>query len=333
MKTHRARHLPLLALLPLCAACVGGPPKQEPPSDEQLLELYTTSATYFYEDDNVIQAQEQAVKALKIDPKHKAMRRLVGWVRLRMGSSEDLIIAEQFFRKLSDEGDTNGATLLGLATALERLGVAYDEAARAVRAGARQAPKGKDPAAHASYLEEKARKDWKEAIALHEGMLESGEGSTRAMNGLQRLYGLLGDYEASLHWSEVLLERSGAELDTWRRMLTAADLTEDEENLFRTNEQAALDLRRNTHLFAATLLQRQGRHREAIAHLDAVAADEPDLPQVYSRRAQLWIALGDYARAKDDLDRFIGLSDAPLGDPELRQAFEWVAVCEAKLRG
>ena len=338
---HPRRPQPLLALrdalfvLPavLGAACVGGPPSQEGPDDEQLLELYTTSATYFYEDDNLSQAQEQAVKALEIEPNHKAMRRMIGWVRVRQGQAEDLIIAEQFFRKLVREGDENSATTLGLATTLERLGVGYEEAARDFRAGAREVPAGKDREAYADRTAQQAVELWNEAIAILEGTLEGGEGSTRAMNGLQRLYALRGDYEESLRWSEILLDRSRAELATWRRLLTDGNLTESEEQLYRTNEQASLDLCRNTHLFAATLLHRQGRSRDAVAHLDQVLASEPDLAQAYSQRGQLLLELGDFEDAKRDLNRFIGLSDAPFGHPDLERAFQLLAECESRGRG
>lgn len=328
-RTSPTRTGALLLAVAALAGCLGGPPEPEPPDPEQLLELYTTSATYLYEDDQLLQAQEQAVKALEIEPENRAMRRLVGWVRLRLGKTEDLLIAEGMFRRLTKDGDEGGATRLGLATALERLGLAYDEAARAIETGRREARKGES----AKDLRRQAHERWQEAVRIHESMLDGGEGSTRAMNGLQRVLALLGDYEGSLRWSGVLLERSGEELATWQRMLAASDLTESEEKLFRTNAEAALDLRRDTHLFAATLLHRLGRPREALAHLDLVLEDEPDLAQAYSRRAQLLIELGEYERARDDLGRFIGLSEASFDDPDLRKAFEWMAECDKHLRG
>ena len=104
------------------------------PTDEELFELYSTTATYLYDDDSLVRAQEQAVKALEIEPDNEAMRRMIGWIRIRMGSTEDLLIAEEMFRRLRRDRDENQATLLGHATALERLGIAYDEAARRLRA-------------------------------------------------------------------------------------------------------------------------------------------------------------------------------------------------------
>jgi tetratricopeptide (TPR) repeat protein len=319
---------------PLVVAFAGclGPSSEVEVDEDQLLELYTTTATYLYEDGSLIRAQDQAVKALEIDPENRPMRRMIGWIRLRMGSTADLVIAERMFRDLVDDGDENDGTLLGLATALERLGVAHDEASQAWASGERRPRAGEDPAERARELAKRARDLWAESLATYRRTLKNGEGSIRAMNGLQRVTALLGDYEASLAWSKTLLERSDAELSTWRRFLTVADLTEREEELFRTNEESAVELQTNTHLFAATLLHRLGRRDEALAHLDAVATLSPDLAQVYSLRAQLREAMGDCEHAIEDIDRYLRLSDQPFEDPEVRQAFELRTLCEGRLR-
>lgn len=300
-------------------------------SEDQQLELYTTTATYLYEDDELERAQEQAVKALEIDPEHRAMRRMIGWIRLRLGTNEDLIIAERFFRDLLEDDDENEATELGLAITCERLGKAYDDVARALEKGEREPLEGKDREKEAKELAAKARKLWKEAIALLEESLESGEGSTNAMNALQRLYALSGRYEESLAWSARLLERSSAELASWRQMLEAKDLTEREDELFRSNERAAIQLQTDTHLFAAAVLQRMGRVEEAIEHLDLVVVESPNLPQAYSLRAQLEARAGRYSDALRDIDRYLALSDQPFEAPEVRRAFALRSECEAKL--
>ncbi len=300
-------------------------------SDEQKLELYTTTATYLYEDEDLVRAQDQAVKALEIDPEHRAMRRMIGWIRLRQGSNEDLLIAERFFRDLRAEDDDNAATTLGLAITCERLGSAYDAVARALESGERPPTEGKDAAAEARELHAKARALWQEGVGILERSLESGEGSTNAMNALQRGYALLGRYDESLAWSERLLERSSAELVSWREMLTQKDLTEREEELFRTNEIAAVQLQTDTHLFAATILQKLGRVDDAIEHLGAVVAESPDLPQAYSLRAQLEARAGRYPEAIQDIDRYLALSDQPYEHPDVRRAFDLRTECEEKL--
>jgi len=314
-----------LLALPLAAACIHTWETREGPSDEQLLDLYTTTATYLYEDDSLVRAQDQAVKALEIDPQNRAMRRMIAWIRLRMGSNQDLIIAEQFFRQLRREGDQNEGTVLGLATTLERLGTAYDQAARrdapeepgeAVEAVASRTPEER------RQLTERALAYWNEALELYLGTVETGEGSTNAMNGLQRVCALLGQYDQSLVWSQRLLERSSEEMEVWRRLLTQADLSERDEKLFRENERIATALQADTHVFVATLMHRLDRDADAIAHLDAVAELRPELAEVYGRRAQLLGALGEYERAIADIDRYLRLSDEPYEHPDVRRAFE-----------
>ncbi len=330
--TQELRLFPAVLLLAL-ASCRHTRERPQEPDKDELLELYTTTALYLYEDGSWLRAQDQAVKALEVDPENHAMRRMIGWIRLRLGSNEDLLIAEQIFRELRAEDDPNEATTLGLATAVERLGTAHDEAARAIVSGERVPQDGSDPRLRSGELAERSRAMWNEASALYREVLEASEGNTAAMNGLQRTAALLGEYEESHAWSERLLATSSAEHETWRRLLTQSNLTEKEEALYRENERASSDLATETRLFAVTVLSRLGRIEEAIAHLDQVAAERPDLPQVYSLRAQLRAKSGAYAAAIEDLDLFLRLSDAPFEHPDVRRAFDLRSECEAKLAG
>jgi tetratricopeptide (TPR) repeat protein len=202
---------------------------------------------------------------------------------------------------------------------------------RALASGEREPSAGKQPEKEVQELAKKARTLWEEGIALLERSLESGEGSTNAMNALQRLYALMGRYEESLAWSERLLERSSAELEAWRRMLTDRDLSGREEELFRSNAKAAVDLQIDTHLFVAAILQRLERVEDAIAHLDQVVVESPDLPQAYSLRAQLEVRAGRFPEAIRDIDRYLALSDQPFEHPEVRRAFELRTECEKQL--
>jgi tetratricopeptide (TPR) repeat protein len=305
--------------------------KKVEPSKEQKLELYATTATYLYEDGELDRAQDQAVKALEADPKNRAMRRMIGWIRVRKAGNEDLILAERFFRDLIKEGDENENTALGLAITCERLGKAYDDVARAVENGQREPSKGADPEKSAQELSAKARRYWQESIQICQKILSTGEGNTNAMNALQRVLALNGDYEQSLEWSARLLERTEAELASWRRMLQEKNLQESEEKVFRRNERAALDLQNDTHIFAATLLFRLQRYDEALVHLDHLVADQPEMPQAYSLRGQLRARAGLYEEAIQDLDRYLALSDAPFEHPDVQKAFELRAEAQKHL--
>lgn len=309
-------------LVPQLAGCMHTYQKELEPSKEQKLELYTTTATYLYEDDDLERAQEQAVKALGVDPENRAMRRMIGWIRVRKNGNEDLLLAERFFRDLIHEGDDHENTRLGLAITCERLGKAYDDVSRALTAGEREPEAGKERESSARELAAKASRYWQESIRLCDQILAAGEGNTNAMNALQRVHALSGNYEESLSWSARLLERTGAELASWQRMLQEKDLTDREETLFRKNERAALDLETDTHVFAATLLYRLQRYEEALAHLDAVVDRTPGLAQAYSLRGQMRARAGQYEGAVQDLDRYLALSDSPYEHPDVQRAFE-----------
>jgi len=303
------------------------------PSDEKKLELYSTTATYLYEDNELDRAQEQAVKALEVDPENRTMRRMIGWIRLRKNGHEDLILAERFFRDLIKDGDANDNTLLGLALSCERLGKAYDDVARAVESGKRAPSEGKSKDDEIRELDKKARAYWQESIATSNKILAAGEGNTNAMNALQRVYALLGNYTESLDWSARILERTSAELTSWRSMLQEKNLTESEEALFRKNEKASVDLQSDTHIFAATLLFRLKRYDEALVHLDAVVASSPELAQAYSIRGQLRARVGQYEAAIQDLDRYLALSDAPYENADVQKAFELRAEAQKHVTG
>jgi len=322
-----------LALLLALAGCKHTYEKTVEATPEQKLDLYSTTATYLYEDGDLDKAQDQAVKALEIDPENRTMRRMIGWIRLRKDGHEDLILAERFFRDLVKDGDENENTLLGLAITCERLGKAYDEVARATRAGEREPPAGRTGEQHAEELETRARRYWKEGVEHCDVILATGEGNTNAMNALQRLEALRGNYEASLSWSARLLERTAEERVTWRRMLEEEDLTEAEERVFRRNERAALDLENDTHIFAATLLFRLERYDEGLPHLDAVVAANPELAQAYSLRGQFRARSGQYQGAVEDLDRYLQLSEAPFEHPDIQKAFEIRAKAAKELAG
>lgn len=321
----------LVSALVLAVGCKHTYEKRVEPTKEQKIELYSTTATYLYEDGSLDRAQDQAVKVLEIEPGHKAMRRMIGWIRLRKDTNADLIVAERFFRDLIKDGDKNENTVLGLAIACERLGKAYDDVARAITAGERKPDNGREPEVAVRDLNEKARRYWNESIRLCDSLLENGEGNTNAMNALQRIHALAGNYEKSLEWSGRLLERTNEELVSWRRMLREEDLTDSEEELFRKNERRAVDLQTETHIFAATLLFRQQRYEEALAHLDALVVNEPELAQAYSMRGQLRARVGQYAGAVQDLDRYLALSEEPYEHPNVKRAFELRAEAQKHL--
>jgi tetratricopeptide (TPR) repeat protein len=298
--------------------------------EEKQLELYMTTATYLYQDDSLVRAQDQAVKALQIDPENRPMRRMIGWIRLRMGSTNDLITAEQFFRKLLAEGDDDTPVLLGLATAQERLGVAHDQAAKAIRSGERYSERS-DPAEHADELQAQAAKLWEESYENYQRVVQGATQRDKAMNGLQRVAALRRDYEESLRWGQSLLQLCSTDIEFWRNALESQDLSQTKEQVFRESIDAAIELQVDTLLLSTSMLHRLGRTGDALASLALAAELAPSRPALYSQRAQLHAEVGRFAEAIEDVETFLRLSKQPFEDPNVRRAFELRTHCEEEL--
>ena len=316
----------LCALLPL-TACQSNETEFDP---EKQLELYMTTATYLYQDESLIRAQDQAVKALEIEPENRPMRRMIGWIRLRMGTIEDVLIAEEFFRDLYEDGDEDAPVLLGLATAQERIGIANDEASRAIISGERYTDHP-DPEERAAELADEARRLWSESLANYQRVLDSTTQKSNALNGLLRVSALTGDYEASLNHGRNLLEISRSELEGWSSTLHSSELTETEERVARESVRATTDLLIETHLFRTSILHRLGRTGDALDDVEAAIILDATRADLYSTRAQLNSEVGLFAEAIEDLDKFLRLSTHPFEHPDVRRAYDLRAFCETHL--
>jgi tetratricopeptide (TPR) repeat protein len=316
----------LLLCLP-APACSSNEPKVDP---EKQLELYMTTATYLYQDESLVRAQDQAVKALQIDPKNRPMRRMIGWIRLRMGTPEDLIIAERFFGDLLKDGDDDSPVLLGLATTQERLGLAHDEAGQAIASGARFT-EHKNPQKHAEELSSQARVLWAQSAENYHRVLQLPTQRDKALNGLQRVSALLGNYEDSLDYGRDLLKLCNDDINFWRDGLASRDLNEREEKLFRKGIQHKTELEVDTLLLSTSVLHRLGRTGEALDTLRLAAELSPNRPELYSQRAQLQAEVGRFNDALADIDRFLRLSKQSFEDPVVRRAYELRSFCEEQL--
>jgi tetratricopeptide (TPR) repeat protein len=239
------------------------------------------------------------------------------------------LAAESQFRELI--GDKDYRAMLGLAEALEREGVMYSESADAVQRGERPTT-APDRVARASEMRETARANWREAVEFYDRTLERKPGEIQAINGLQRVWALLGDYEQSLTWSKTLLEQSSSEIAFWRTQLERVGITADEEASLRRLLGASSKLLVETHLQASTLLFQLGRPEEALSHLDQVVAVEPDNVQAYGRRALLLHRLGRPKEARADIQEFMRLSTLSIDHPDMQRAIELLGKCEQELK-
>ena len=290
-------------------------------SDEDRLEIYSDSAIVHYEQGDLDRAQSQALRGLAIDSEHRPLNLMLGWILLRRDTRDDLLRAEQIFRRLEDDDDEDDRVELGLAMALERVGALHEEAALAVAAGTVETD-ADSVEEGTEELEEEAMDLWKESLELFDSILEKRPNHIKARNGAMRVSANLGKYHKSLGHCDTLISSVERDRTWWSDQLMTQDLSPSDEALLRTRVRDHAALLVDTHLFAASLLHSLGRGIEAIDHLDQVVELDPMLSQTYSQRAQLLAEAGRYSEAVADIDKFIGRSEMPHTHPDIRRAFD-----------
>lgn len=322
----RPAALPLIALLLAPIACnSSGHSAKE---NQQLLENHTELAQQYLEMGELDRAEGQTLKGLEIDPKNTKLKLLRAKVLAKRGRPEDMQRAEKVLREIGDGGDYQVRLCLGIA--LERKGLAYDEAADAIESGKRitDAP---DPKQRVAELREASLKAWHESADAYDRALKEHADDTDALSGLVRIHGLLGDKEQSLAAAERLLATTQVDVDFWNKQLGRTDMAADEEARFRRNVKQFAALQLATHLTASVLLRELGRDPEALKHVDAALAIDPERAELYGRRAELRRAVGDPKGAIEDIDTYLRLSTRPADHPDVVRAWSLRRECEAAL--
>jgi tetratricopeptide (TPR) repeat protein len=295
---------------------------------EKMLELHSEMALRYFDQGDLMRAEDQVSKGLDIDPKNEQLQLMLGWIRQRRGGRDDIQIAEKIFRSLLDTEDYRAE--LGLAEALERKGILYNEAATAIASGARQSTAA-DPEQQVARLRTDSASFWNESVRWYERVLERRPEDPQAMNGLMRVYSLCGENEQSWRWAQALAAQTQAELDFWKGRIGQPDIDADEERRFREIVLKTTDLLAETHMHASTLARRLGRPQEALEHLDSVLALQPERADAFSRRAVLLCDLERYDEAIPAIDEFLRLSTLGFEHPDIQRAFQVKEACLAAL--
>lgn len=106
-------------------------------------------------------------------------------------------------------------------------------------------------------------------------------------------------------YTAIIDDGTAADLETRRRLLVAADATDDEDRLLSalsrifTHHPASVA---PSHVRVARWYLRHGRLTNAQAHLDTADALDPDLPSLRIAQAELFIITGKRQEARDLLD-------------------------------
>jgi tetratricopeptide (TPR) repeat protein len=297
---------------------------------EQKLGVYMENALRYFNLRDLDRTEHQALRGLALDPRNERFLLILGSVHLRRGQTEDILAALEIFDEHPNQADYR--VLLGKGEAHERLSVLEDEAADSIEDGERYTEgdiQEKAAKLRASAREHLliAQEQFRRAEQVHKGELN-------AVNGLIRTSALLGEDEESIKWSRTLIEILGTSSNIRRQEL------EDVELLASREAELLAAIRRNTnmviktHLHVASLMRRQGRKQEAADELGMVTSLDPEFSQAYSRRAQLYFAMGQYIKAKESVQHYIELEAAlPYDDPQMRAAYDLLARCDAALEG
>jgi len=326
---HRIAILACLTLMPL-SSCLSDT-SREPTAEEKqrLLEIHIESAQQYLNMGELDRAEGQVEKGLEIAPGNQKLQQILGKTLLKRGRAEDLMRAERVFRA-GDSTDFQVSLCLG--ATLERLAVLHRESAQNIRSGKHltQAP---DPEQRAVEFERRAHVYLGEARECFERSLKQKPENVDGLNGLVRVDALLGDDEGSIANAEKLVALLRSDRKFWEMSLVRPEISADEEARFRKLSRAQADLEVSLHLHVAGLMHRHNQDEQAVAHLDSVIELKPELPEVYSRRAESRMALSQYQLAQADIDTFLRLSTGrSANDPDIVRAYQLLGDCMRKAR-
>ena len=317
----------LLVALLLAAgvACNSNPDGVDP---EEALQMHREFALRYYDENQLDQALQQVEKGLEIRARDEKLRIMKGWIHQRLGTADDVFIAESTFRDLLSTRDYR--VILGLGEALERKGVLFWESAAAVEEGSRYTT-AKDRGKRAAELRRDANKAWDESVRRYEETLERKPGEIQAINGLQRVHALRGQHKESLAWSRKLLRMIESEAAFWARQLERPDLSSDEEARLRELLSGSEQLEFETRLQVASLLVGMDRPEEALVELDHVLLIDPTTPGIHGRRAQLLYSSGRVEEAVASLENYLRYSAEQFDHPDVTRALELMVQWQREL--
>jgi tetratricopeptide (TPR) repeat protein len=174
-------------------------------------------------------------------------------------------------------------------------------------------------------LREMSKNAWIESRARYQQVLDNKPKEAKAVNGMQRVFGLEGNYEASLYWNQQLLDMIESDITYFKNKLAAPGATEREEVELRMRMSNTLDLAERSHMFAATVLHDMGKSEPALEHLVMAAEIQPRSAEIWSHRAEIQFDLGQHEACVESLEQFIRLSTEAFDHPDIQSAYDLIA--------
>lgn len=296
-------------------------------TDEEKLGMFFENALRYIELGEIARAEDQARRALEIDPKNSRFLLIYGQCKLLQGSSADIQAAIQIFESIPEKDDYRVQMFWG--AAVERAGVLYDEAASGVRDGSRPT-ESPDRMERAAELEREARRLWAEAKDHFLRSREIWSGEPQSLGGLVRTTALLGEMEESIAYGRELIDSIRSSQRLVMIQLEDEGLSAEDETRLFENQRSNREFEVKTRLHIAFLLEELGRFNEAVSEFDEILVLQPDLPEAHSLKAQLLFDLGEFVKARTSIERFIELRarTASFEDPDIRKAYDFIERCD-----
>jgi len=296
-------------------------------TDEEKLGMFFENALRYQQLGEIARAEDQAKRALEIDPDNSRFLLIYGQCKLLQGGSQNIQAAIQIFESIEEKDDYRVQMFWG--AAVERAGVLYDEAAAGVRDGSRttSAP---DRGRRADELQAEARTLWAEAKAHFSKSREIYPGEPQSLGGLVRTTALLGEMEESIAFGRELIESIRGSQRLVMIQLEDEGIDAEKETKLFENQRSNREFEVKTRLHIAFLEEELGRYTKAVAEFDEILVLQPDLPEAHSLKAQLLFDLGEFVKARTSIERFIALRarTASFEDPDIRKAYDLIERCD-----
>ena len=320
------RHALYLPLLLFTLACQTNKVSDE--ERQRALDIHVESAGAYLSMGDYLRAADQAQRGLELDPDNFKLRLYLGRSLQKTRVLGDVMRAQLIYRDMPRDKDYRVA--LGLAEVVERLGIEWDNRAKAIRSGERYT-ESPDPELRASQLEEEALRSWTESIELYQEAYALAPGDPEILNGLVRAHTLLGEFPLALQWGEEVIKHTEIDRKWWNEAIKRPGMTVREEDACRRSLDRIDRLEVAVRLNSYTILAAESSTDLALTHLDRASELDPQDGTIQSRRAELLIELNRHEEALVAIDHYLSLTEEDFDSEDVRRAFQLKRACEAEL--
>ncbi|MHC5065019.1 MAG: tetratricopeptide repeat protein, partial [Planctomycetota bacterium] len=302
-------------------------------SDEERrrLTLYQQNAANFYEGQKFNQALAEVDKGLEIDPDDYRLHSIAAWCYLRSarGNAQLLAQSEQEFDKLyaMRPSSKHGApVLLGYALCKQRLGIMHH--ARAQRLREEAAGRDLDDEARATRSaraiehENMYRSYFQDADRVFQRLIARGESLRLAYKHSMEISVLEGDYVGAVEEGNLCLQRIEAE-KRYQSQIISETMSVAREREERLLLQDLINQESRVRSALAEMHYRKKNYQLAVEQLNLLLSADPNRANDYYNRARALEALEERERAHRDYQKFLTITDLPMGDARVKRAFEF----------